>query len=116
MAHPLTDFHPLKSAIPKTLQDWGWNSKSGDVSPKIRDGISLTSFFFKNNLKAGADLGLCWAVFFNFLKTFRQVQTGFRKIFSHSSVLGRFQAILWLRFLAFYTLVFQAYLEAFLEA
>jgi len=42
LAHPLTNFHPLKSAPCKTSQDWGWNSKSGDVSPKIRDGISLT--------------------------------------------------------------------------
>jgi len=45
-AHPLTNFHPLKSAPCKTPQDWGWNSKSGDVSPKIGDGISLTFFFW----------------------------------------------------------------------
>jgi len=31
----------------KTPQDWGWNSKSGDVSPKIGVGISLTFVFFK---------------------------------------------------------------------
>jgi hypothetical protein len=46
----------------KTPQDWGWNSKSGDVSPKTGVGISLT-FVFLNNLKAGADLGLWWVVF-----------------------------------------------------
>jgi hypothetical protein len=33
-------------------------------------------FFLLNNLKAGADLGLCWAVISNFFEIFGQVRAG----------------------------------------
>jgi hypothetical protein len=51
LAHPLTEFHPLKSAICTTPQDWGRNSKSWDVCPKIGDGFTFILFYFLKQFK-----------------------------------------------------------------
>ncbi len=79
LAQPLTNCHPLNPAPCTTSQDWAWNSKSGDVSPKIRDGISLSLFFV--NLKARAHLGLWWAIFLTFFEVSCKFGQALRKEF-----------------------------------